>query len=109
MTTCRTSSFWPTICLATSASSAAASPCESPIGSWNATGPCWPRTWTGGAAGSAMLRVLAKGSRMGLDDTLRPMTEPIYHHDAYVKGFEAQVVEVSEDGVALDRSAFFPG
>ena len=37
------------------------------------------------------------------------MTELIYHHDAYVKGFEARVVESGPDGVVLDRTAFFPG
>jgi misacylated tRNA(Ala) deacylase len=37
------------------------------------------------------------------------MTEAIYHQDAYVKGFEARVVEVTADGVRLDRTAFFPG
>jgi misacylated tRNA(Ala) deacylase len=37
------------------------------------------------------------------------VTEPIYHHDAYVKGFEARVVASGPDGVVLDRTAFFPG
>ena len=37
------------------------------------------------------------------------MTEAIYHDDAYVKGFEARVLEASEEGVRLDRTAFFPG
>ena len=37
------------------------------------------------------------------------MTEAIYHDDAYVKGFEARVLEASGEGVRLDRTAFFPG
>jgi misacylated tRNA(Ala) deacylase len=37
------------------------------------------------------------------------MTEAIYHVDAYVRGFEAQVTEVTPEGVVLDRTAFFPG
>jgi misacylated tRNA(Ala) deacylase len=37
------------------------------------------------------------------------MTEAIYHVDAYVKGFEARVTEVTPEGVVLDRTAFFPG
>ena len=37
------------------------------------------------------------------------MTEAIYHADAYVKGFEARVVESGPDGVVLDRTAFYPG
>ena len=37
------------------------------------------------------------------------MTEPIYHLDAYVKGFEARVVDSGPDGVVLDRTAFYPG
>jgi misacylated tRNA(Ala) deacylase len=37
------------------------------------------------------------------------MTEAIYHVDAYVKGFEARVTELTPEGIALDRTAFFPG
>jgi misacylated tRNA(Ala) deacylase len=37
------------------------------------------------------------------------VTEAIYHADAYVKGFEARVVEAGPDGVVLDRTAFYPG
>jgi misacylated tRNA(Ala) deacylase len=37
------------------------------------------------------------------------MTEAIYHVDAYVKGFEARVTELTPDGVVLDCTAFFPG
>src|SRR5262245_42435377 len=37
------------------------------------------------------------------------MTEAIYHHDAYVKGFAARVLESDPDGVRLDRTAFYPG
>src|SRR5690242_6990155 len=40
---------------------------------------------------------------------IAPVTELIYHLDAYVKGFEARVVESGPDGIALDRTAFFPG
>lgn len=36
-------------------------------------------------------------------------TEPLYHHDAYLAGFTAEVVARHPDGVVLDRSAFFPG
>ena len=37
------------------------------------------------------------------------MTEQLFHQDAYLTEFEAQVVDASELGVALDRSAFYPG
>jgi misacylated tRNA(Ala) deacylase len=36
--------------------------------------------------------------------------EKLYQQDAYIKQFEAQVTAVSDEhGIALDRSAFFPG
>jgi misacylated tRNA(Ala) deacylase len=37
------------------------------------------------------------------------VTEPLYQHDAYLAAFDALVTGVEEDGVVLDRSAFFPG
>ena len=37
------------------------------------------------------------------------MTEALYHHDSYIQTFEATVTEVREDGVVLDRTAFYPG
>jgi misacylated tRNA(Ala) deacylase len=37
------------------------------------------------------------------------MTEPLYHHDAYLTEFGATVTAAQPDGVVLDRSAFFPG
>jgi len=37
------------------------------------------------------------------------MTALIYHVDSYVRNFEAQVLEASDAGVALDRTAFYPG
>jgi misacylated tRNA(Ala) deacylase len=37
------------------------------------------------------------------------VTELIYHADAYVKGFEARVLESGPEGVVLDRTAFYPG
>ena len=37
------------------------------------------------------------------------MTEALYHQDSYIQTFEATVTEVREDGVALDRTAFYPG
>jgi misacylated tRNA(Ala) deacylase len=37
------------------------------------------------------------------------MTELLYHEDAYLKKFEAKVMEVSSEGVVLDRTAFYPG
>jgi misacylated tRNA(Ala) deacylase len=36
------------------------------------------------------------------------VTEMLYQHDAYIKTFEASVTGVSENGVALDRTAFYP-
>lgn len=36
------------------------------------------------------------------------MTEPLYQKDAYLKTFDATVVEVKEGAVALDRTAFYP-
>ncbi len=37
------------------------------------------------------------------------MTEALYHEDSYIQTFEATVTEVREDGVVLDRTAFYPG
>ncbi|MGQ9626103.1 MAG: alanyl-tRNA editing protein [Anaerolineae bacterium] len=37
------------------------------------------------------------------------MTELLYLTDCYLKEFEATVVDVGELGIALDRTAFFPG
>ena len=37
------------------------------------------------------------------------MTEALYHQDSYIRTFEAKVTEVREDGVVLDRTAFYPG
>ena len=37
------------------------------------------------------------------------MTEALYHQDSYIQTFEATVTEVREDGVVLDRTAFYPG
>ncbi|MCZ6556738.1 MAG: alanyl-tRNA editing protein [SAR324 cluster bacterium] len=36
------------------------------------------------------------------------MTERLYQHDAYLKEFNAQVIETTSDGVMLDCTAFFP-
>jgi Ser-tRNA(Ala) deacylase AlaX len=36
------------------------------------------------------------------------MTERLYQRDAYLKTFDATVLESSEEGVVLDRTAFFP-
>lgn len=37
------------------------------------------------------------------------MTELIYFDDAYQRTFEAEVLNVEEKGVVLDRTAFYPG
>ena len=37
------------------------------------------------------------------------MTEALYHQDSYIQTFAATVTEVREDGVVLDRTAFYPG
>jgi misacylated tRNA(Ala) deacylase len=37
------------------------------------------------------------------------MTEPLYHQDAYCKAFDATVVSVSDNGIVLDMTAFYPG
>jgi len=37
------------------------------------------------------------------------LAERLYYQDAYLKEFEAVVRAVTEQGVALDRSAFYPG
>ena len=37
------------------------------------------------------------------------MTEEIFHHDAYVRRFNAQVTASGDTAVAFDRTAFFPG
>jgi misacylated tRNA(Ala) deacylase len=37
------------------------------------------------------------------------MTDVLYYQDAYIREFTASITSVSEHGVALDRTAFFPG
>jgi misacylated tRNA(Ala) deacylase len=37
------------------------------------------------------------------------MTELLYFDDAYLRTFDARVVDSSENGVVLDRTAFYPG
>jgi len=37
------------------------------------------------------------------------MTELLYTTDAYVQNFEALVTAVTEDGVVLDKTTFYPG
>ena len=37
------------------------------------------------------------------------MTEPIFHHDAYVRTFDARIAASDGGSVTLDRTAFFPG
>ena len=37
------------------------------------------------------------------------MSELLCHEDAYLREFDATVAEVAEDGVILDRTAFYPG
>ena len=37
------------------------------------------------------------------------MSELLFHRDSYLKKFEASVAEVLDQGVVLDRTAFYPG
>ena len=37
------------------------------------------------------------------------MTELLYNEDAYLREFDATVVETTAEGVVLDRTAFYPG
>ena len=37
------------------------------------------------------------------------MTDLLFHHDSYLKEFEAVVIDAAENSVELDRSAFYPG
>ena len=37
------------------------------------------------------------------------VTELLYNEDAYLREFDATVVEVADEGVVLDRTAFYPG
>jgi misacylated tRNA(Ala) deacylase len=37
------------------------------------------------------------------------MTELLYHADSYIREFDAQVTDVVDGGVVLDRTAFYPG
>ncbi len=37
------------------------------------------------------------------------MTELLYHTDAYLQKFVAQVVAIQDDALVLDRTAFYPG
>ena len=35
--------------------------------------------------------------------------EPLYHQDAYCKTFNATIVSALEEGIVLDKTAFYPG
>jgi misacylated tRNA(Ala) deacylase len=37
------------------------------------------------------------------------MTQLLYHEDAYLKQFDATILQASNEGVILDRTAFYPG
>ena len=37
------------------------------------------------------------------------MTELLFHNDSYINQFDAQVTEIIDDGVVLDRTAFYIG
>ncbi len=37
------------------------------------------------------------------------MTDLLFHHDSYLKEFEATVIDVADAGVVLDRTAFYIG
>ena len=37
------------------------------------------------------------------------MTDLLFHSDAYIKEFEAIVTNVTDDGIMLDRTAFYIG
>ena len=37
------------------------------------------------------------------------MTELLFHNDSYLNQFDAQVTEITDDGVVLDRTAFYIG
>lgn len=43
------------------------------------------------------------------DDIAIPPTRAIFHEDSYRREFAATVVAAGADGIALDRTAFFPG
>ena len=46
---------------------------------------------------------------MGWSGLKRLMTELLFHHDSYLREFEATVAAVVERGVELDRTAFYAG
>ncbi|MEM3252734.1 MAG: alanyl-tRNA editing protein, partial [Thermoplasmata archaeon] len=35
-------------------------------------------------------------------------TEPLYYYDSYLKEFEAKILDISENKVVLDKTAFYP-
>ncbi len=52
---------------------------------------------------------MGRGGPASIWNGVDAMTEMLYYDDAYLKGFEATVTAVSDNGVALDRTAFYPG
>ena len=36
------------------------------------------------------------------------MTERLYLENSYLKGFKAQIIEITPKGVVLDKTAFYP-
>jgi misacylated tRNA(Ala) deacylase len=43
------------------------------------------------------------------DETAIPSTRALFHEDSYLQEFTATVVAAGPEGIALDRTAFFPG
>ena len=37
------------------------------------------------------------------------MTDILCHFDSYLKEFDAEITEINDKGVVLDRTAFYPG
>ena len=37
------------------------------------------------------------------------MTDLLFHHDSYLREFEAVVINAVENSIELDRTAFYPG
>ena len=58
---------------------------------------------------SGSIQVVRRNSGKDLYDERIAMTELLYQTDSYLREFEATMTEVGELGLALDRTAFYPG
>jgi misacylated tRNA(Ala) deacylase len=49
------------------------------------------------------------GREFLIQEGIPQMTELLYHENSYIQKFEANIIRISDEGVVLDQTAFYPG